>query len=155
MLLSICLIKSVTFLILPLPLCFYFACGPPCLLHYRDWPASHKRLDHTDVEYGIYLYYILIFEAKYAEFVTPICYPVTFACSLTTSSVTAPFLTFTCPIQMSSNFAPLSLLTLCFFSESIFNRAWLIGLTHIKEKLSKFCWLAATQLTDYVHIFTL
>jgi hypothetical protein len=44
--LSIFLIKSVAFLFLPLSLFLYFACGPPCLLHYTDWPGSHKRLGH-------------------------------------------------------------------------------------------------------------
>jgi hypothetical protein len=47
------LIKSVTFLFLPLPLFLYFACVSPCLLHYTDWPASHKRLDHTGVHHQL------------------------------------------------------------------------------------------------------
>jgi hypothetical protein len=28
----------------------YFACSPPCLLHYTVWPMSHKRLNHTDLQ---------------------------------------------------------------------------------------------------------
>jgi hypothetical protein len=43
-------IKRVTFLFLPLSLFLYFAFGPPCLLHYTNWPVSHKRLDHTYLE---------------------------------------------------------------------------------------------------------
>jgi hypothetical protein len=40
------LIKSVTFYMYH---CHYFACGPPCLLHYTDWPASHKRVGHLSL----------------------------------------------------------------------------------------------------------
>jgi hypothetical protein len=36
----------------PMPLFLYFVCGPPCVLNYTDWPASHKRLDHTDLNVG-------------------------------------------------------------------------------------------------------
>jgi hypothetical protein len=31
---------------------FVFCLRPLCLLHCTDWPASHKRLDHTDLKEG-------------------------------------------------------------------------------------------------------
>jgi hypothetical protein len=58
------LIKSITFLFINfviIPLFLYFALGPPCLLHYTDWPTSHETLDHTGLNHSAFYLKITFF----------------------------------------------------------------------------------------------